>query len=267
LHDARPEGSAVIRLVRRRRGRVAMHMELIVRFEYGAIVPWVSRVEDGRLRMVAGPDELVLAAPVETYGEDLRTVADFTVEEGKTLGFALSWTPSHRPLPARFDATAAVDDIARRWSRWSSTYKPEGEWSDAVGRSLITLKAFRHFETGGIVAAATTSLPEERGGTRNCDYRYCWLRDATFTLYALLTAGYTEEARAWRQWLVRAVAGSPSQMQIMYGVAGERRLTEFTVGWLTGYGGAAPVRTGDAGANQRQLDVYGEVLDCLYQSR
>jgi GH15 family glucan-1,4-alpha-glucosidase len=263
----RPEGSAVIRMVHGRRGRVAMHMELIVRFEYGALVPWVSRVDDGRLRMVAGPDQLVLAAPVETRGEDLKTVADFSVEEGQTLGFTLSWASSYRPLPSAFDAAAAADEIARSWSNWSSTYKPEGEWADAVCRSLITLKAFSHFETGGIVAAATTSLPEELGGARNWDYRYCWLRDATFTLYALQTAGFTEEAKAWRQWLVRAVAGTPSQMQIMYGVAGERRLTEFTVGWLHGYGGAAPVRIGNAAAGQRQLDVYGEVLDSFYQSR
>jgi GH15 family glucan-1,4-alpha-glucosidase len=170
-------------------------------------------------------------------------------------------------LPAASDAAAAVGEIARSWSAWSSTYKPEGEWSEAVVRSLITLKAFSHFETGGIVAAATSSLPEKLGGTRNWDYRYCWLRDATFTLYALLTAGFTEEAKAWRQWLVRAIAGSPSQMQVMYGVAGERRLTEFTIGWLPGQGGSAPVRIGNAAANQRQLDVYGEVLDSLYQSR
>jgi GH15 family glucan-1,4-alpha-glucosidase len=263
----RPEGPAVIRLVRGLRGRVAMRMELVVRFEYGALVPWVSRVEDGSLSMVAGPDRLLLAAPVETRGEGLMTVADFFAEEGQTLGFTLSWTPSYRPLPDGFDAAAATDDVARSWTEWSSTYKPEGEWSDSVLRSLITLKAFSHHETGGIVAAATTSLPEGLGGTRNWDYRYCWLRDATFTLYALLTAGFTEEARAWREWLVRAVAGSASQMQIMYGIAGERRLTEFTVDWLTGYGGAAPVRIGNAAAGQRQLDVYGEVLDSFYQSR
>jgi GH15 family glucan-1,4-alpha-glucosidase len=261
------EGAAVIRLVHGLVGKVALRMELIVRFEYGAVVPWVWRLEDGRLCMVAGPDRLVLETAVETHGEDLKTVADFTVESGHTLAFSLSWSPSYRPVPPPFDASAAVDRVAKNWVAWSSNCKDAGEWSEPVLRSLITLKALTHHETGGIVAAGTTSLPERLSGERNWDYRYCWLRDATFTLFALLTSGFTEEAKAWREWLVRAVAGSPVQMQVLYGVAGERRLTELVIDWLPGYEGAAPVRIGNAAAGQRQLDVYGEVLDSLYQSR
>jgi GH15 family glucan-1,4-alpha-glucosidase len=266
----RREGCAdLVRLLRGERGRVAMQMEMAVRFEYGSIVPWVRKLEDGRLTAVAGPDRLTLACPVETHGENMRTVAEFGIGAGEEIAFTLTWSPSFRPVPAPADAADTIEQAAAGWRDWSCSYKTEGSgaWSDAVLRSLITLKALTHFETGGIVAAATTSLPEQLGGPRNWDYRFCWLRDATLTLYALLNSGFRDEAAAWRDWLLRAVAGAPAQMQIMYGIAGERRLTEYEVRWLPGYEGAAPVRIGNAASDQLQLDVYGEVLDCLYQAR
>ena len=259
--------SEIARLVRGVRGRVAMRTELVARFEYGSVVPWVSRQDDGRLALVAGPNRLLLDSPIELRGEDMRTRGDFAVAAGEEVGFTLSWSLSYRPPPSLLAAADAIADCDAFWAEWRQVFKPEGEWSDAVLRSLITLKALAHHETGGIVAAPTTSLPEQLGGPRNWDYRYCWLRDATFTLYALIHAGFLGEAQAWRGWLVRAVAGNPDDLQIMYGVAGERRLTEFEVPWLPGHAGSRPVRIGNAAAGQIQLDVYGEVLDALYVAR
>ena len=276
-----PDGAAVVidfmsrrdgvcdlmRIVRGVRGRVALHTEIVVRFDYGSVVPWVSRRDDGRLHFVAGPDRLTLATPVELHGEGLRTVGDFEVAQGEELAFTLTWQASWREdLPAP-DAADALVQVVSKWQAWSSRLPQGDEVSEAMRRSLVTLKALAHWQTGGIVAAATTSLPEKIGGVRNWDYRFCWLRDATFTLYALLELGFVDEAEAWRAWLVRAVAGSPEDLQIMYGVAGERRLDEYEVPWLPGYENSAPVRIGNAAAGQVQLDVYGEVLDALYVAR
>jgi GH15 family glucan-1,4-alpha-glucosidase len=241
-------------------------MQLVIRFDYGSIVPWVRRV-DGGIRAVAGPDTLLLRTPASLHGENLTTVAEFSVAEGQRMPFELTWHPSHQPMPSALDAEAAVDHTEAWWTEWSSRCTYRGPWRDAVVRSLVTLKAMTYAPTGGIVAAATTSLPEQLGGVRNWDYRFCWLRDATFTLYALMMGGYTEEARAWREWLLRAVAGAPPQIQIMYGLAGERRLTELELGWLPGYEGAAPVRIGNAAHGQLQLDIYGEVMDALHVAR
>ncbi|MGH9001333.1 MAG: glycoside hydrolase family 15 protein [Acidimicrobiia bacterium] len=258
----------VVRVVEGLSGRVRMDMELVARFDYGRAVPWVRR-EGGRLSAVAGPDGLVLDTPVETRGEDLTTRASFDVAAGQRVPFVLEWHPSHQRPDPPVDADAAVDDTARWWSEWASRCRwvGGGHWEDAVRRSLLTLKALTYAPTGGIVAAATTSLPEWIGGVRNWDYRYCWLRDATFTLYALMLAGYQAEAAAWRDWLLRAVAGAPAEMQIMYGVAGERRLPELELTWLGGYEGSRPVRVGNAAVTQVQLDVYGEVMDALHQAR
>ena len=257
----------VYRLVRGTRGRVSMQMELVIRFEYGSVVPWVTRLDDGRLRAVAGPEQLILATPAPLRGEDLKTFSEFTVAEGEEIPFCLTWSPSFQKSPAPHDIGPAIAHVAHSWEHWATAHKPNGPWSEAVLRSLITLKALTHHATGGIIAAPTTSLPEQLGGPRNWDYRFCWLRDSTFTLYALLHAGFYEEAKAWREWLLRAGAGSPSQMQIMYGVAGERRLPEYELDWLPGYENSAPVRVGNAASEQLQLDVYGEVLDSLYQAR
>jgi GH15 family glucan-1,4-alpha-glucosidase len=257
----------IVRLVRGISGTVAMRMELVVRFDYGSVVPWVSRRSGGGLELVAGPDRLVLDTEVALFGENMRTTAEFEVQQGEEIGFTLTWSPSFRPIPVRLDANAALSEVEGFWKQWSSRFQPMGEWDGAVLRSLLTLKALAHFETGGIVAAATTSLPEQIGGPRNWDYRFCWLRDATLTLYALMQSGFLDEAQAWREWLVRAVAGSPEQLQIMYGVAGERRLTEYEITWLPGYENSAPVRVGNAAHEQRQLDVYGEVIDALYVGR
>jgi len=257
----------LMRLVRGVRGRVAMRTEIVVRFDYGSVVPWVSRQDDGRLHFTAGPDRLTLATSVELRGEDMRTLGDFEVAQGDEVSFTLTWQPSWRDdLPAP-DAADALDQVVAQWEAWSSKLPQGDEVSEAMRRSLVTLKALAHWQTGGIVAAATTSLPEKIGGTRNWDYRFCWLRDATFTLYALLSLGFIEEAEAWRAWLVRAVAGGYDDLQIMYGVAGERRLAEYEVPWLPGYEGSAPVRVGNAAAGQVQLDVYGEVLDAMYVAR
>jgi GH15 family glucan-1,4-alpha-glucosidase len=266
----RRDGCAdLVRLVRGERGRMELRMELVIRCEYGSIIPWVRRLGDGRHTAVAGPDRLTLAIPVKTRGENLRTVAEFAIDAGEEIPFALTWSPSFRMIPDSADAASTIEEASAGWQEWAKSHKSEGsgEWSAAVLRSLITLKALAHRETGGIVAAATTSLPEQLGGPRNWDYRFCWLRDGTLTLYALLNSGFLDEAAAWRDWLLRAVAGSPVQMQIMYGIAGERRLTEYEVPWLRGYEDAAPVRIGNAAADQFQLDVYGEVLDALYQAR
>jgi GH15 family glucan-1,4-alpha-glucosidase len=259
--------SDLVRIVRGLYGTVAMCSELVVRFEYGSVVPWVSRQEDRRLELTAGADRLILETRVPLRGANLRTIGEFVVAAGDEVAFTLSWSPSYRPIPPPFRATDALAEAELFWSHWAAPIKRAGEWSEAVVRSLLTLKALSHRETGGIVAAGTTSLPEKIGGTRNWDYRFCWLRDATFTLYALLEAGFLGEARAWRQWLLRAVAGSPEDLQIMYGVAGERRLVEYDVPWLSGFEGSAPVRIGNAAAGQVQLDVYGEVLDALYVAR
>ena len=263
----RGQASDIVRLVIGRGGRVAMRTELVMRLEYGSVVPWVRRAEDGSLRAVAGPDMLALWTTAPVRGEDMRTVGDFVVAEGARVPFTLARSPSHLPPPPPIDPEAALADTEAFWRAWSGRCEPAGEWSGAVRRSLVTLKALTYRPTGGIVAAATTSLPEQLGGTRNWDYRFCWVRDATLTLLALMNAGYYEEAGAWRDWLLRAVAGSPAQMQIMYGIAGERRLAEWEVPWLPGYEGSRPVRVGNAAHGQLQLDVHGEVMDALHQAR
>jgi GH15 family glucan-1,4-alpha-glucosidase len=258
--------SHVVRLVKGVRGRVAMRTEFVIRFGYGAIVPWVTRRSELTLRAIAGPEKVVLRTRVPLHGEDMKTVGDFEVTEGETATFMLSYGPSHLPDPHPIDPEAALEDTETYWREWASQCRQVGEWSQAVRRSLITLKALIYEPTGGIVAAPTTSLPEQLGGIRNWDYRFCWLRDATLTLLAFMNAGYYEEARAWRDWLLRAVAGAPEQTQIMYGIGGERRLTEYTLDWLPGYENSAPVRIGNAAHDQLQIDVYGEVCDALYQA-
>jgi GH15 family glucan-1,4-alpha-glucosidase len=265
-----PRGNAsdVVRLVRGVSGKVKMRTELIIRFGFGADVPWVKKSEDGTaLLAICGPDMTVLRTPVETRGEDLTTVADFEVEEGQSVPFVLTYGPSHLPVPAPINPAYALQDTENFWTEWSSRCCYEGFGRDLVVRSLITLKALTYAPSGGIVAAPTTSLPEKLGGQRNWDYRFCWLRDATFTLLALMNSGYTEEAVAWHNWLLRAAAGSPANMQIMYGIMGQRRLMEWEAGWLPGYEGAQPVRVGNAAHVQLQLDVYGELVDAFHQSR
>jgi GH15 family glucan-1,4-alpha-glucosidase len=256
----------LIRIVEGVRGNVRMQLELIIRFDYGSIVPWVRKME-GHLRAIAGPDALSLWTTVPTYGKDLTTRADFFVREGDRTSFLLMWHPSHTASPEPFDTSVALDQTERWWREWSARCTYEGPWREQVQRSLITLKALTYEPTGGIVAAPTTSLPERIGGVRNWDYRYCWLRDATYTLYALMIGGYTEEAAAWRNWLLRAVAGDPSTLHIMYGLNGERRLPELELPWLPGYENSRPVRIGNAAVNQLQLDVYGEVMDALHLAR
>ena len=263
-----PESRAVdvVRLVEGIAGRVVMHMDLVIRFDYGSIVPWVTRDDDG-IRAIAGPDMLHLHTPVPIESRALTSIADFEVHAGQRVPFVMTFHPSHREEPAPIDAASTIAATLEWWSRWSALSTYSGRYAEAVQRSLIVLKALTYAPTGGIVAAPTTSLPETIGGVRNWDYRYCWLRDAAITLYTLLLAGYTEEAKAWREWLLRAVAGSPSQIQIMYGIAGERRLTEFELPWLPGYEGSRPVRVGNAAHSQLQLDVYGEILDAMHQCR
>jgi GH15 family glucan-1,4-alpha-glucosidase len=264
-----PRGNAsdVVRLVRGVTGKVKLKMELVIRFGFGADIPWVKRTEDGALLAICGQDMTVLRTPVETRGEDLTTVAEFEVSAGETNPFVLTYGPSHLPLPEPINPAQALEDTEAFWTDWCSRCTYEGENRDLVMRSLITLKALTYAPTGGIVAAPTTSLPEKLGGARNWDYRFCWLRDATFTLLALVNSGYTEEASAWYNWLLRAVAGSPANMQIMYGIMGQRRLLEWEAGWLPGYEGAQPVRVGNAAHAQLQLDVYGELIDAFHQSR
>ncbi len=244
-----------------------MRTELIIRFDYGAIVPWVTRMADDVLRAIAGPDMVTLRTPVELRGENLTTQGEFTVVAGQTVPFVLTYVASHLPLPDAIDPKTALDETAAFCGGWTKRRASAGEFDEAVGRSLITLKALTYLPTGGIVAAPTTSLPEQLGGARNWDYRYCWLRDATLTLLALMNAGYYDEAKSWRDWLLRAAAGSPSQIQIMYGVGGERRLAEWQIPSLSGYAGSRPVRIGNAAADQLQLDVFGEVMDALHQAR
>ena len=262
----RTDAPDLIRIVEGVSGEVPVRMDLTIRFDYGAVVPWVRRTGDG-IRATAGPETLYLRTPVEVQGEALHTTASFTVKAGERVPFELVWSETHRAAPAPRDPEAELRHTEDSWHAWSAHCAYAGEWREAVHRSLITLKALTYAPTGGIVAAATTSLPEHLGGVRNWDYRYCWLRDATFTLLALIDSGYTAEAAAWREWLVNAVAGTPSSLQIMYGVGGERRLTELTLDWLPGYEGSAPVRIGNAAWRQHQLDVYGEVMDALHVAR
>jgi GH15 family glucan-1,4-alpha-glucosidase len=256
----------LVRIVEGKRGQLRMRMELIIRFDYGSIVPWVQRIEGG-ISAIAGPERLLLITPVPLRGEGLTTVADFVISAGQRESFTLMWRPSHEPMPLPIDPWYAVLGTEKWWRDWSDRCSYRGEWRDEVVRSLITLKALTYAPTGGIVAAATTSLPECLGGVRNWDYRFCWLRDATFTLFALMNTGYLEEAEAWRGWLLRSIAGNPAETQILYGLAGERRLQELELDWLAGYEGSRPVRTGNAASKQFQLDVYGEVLDALYHAR
>ncbi len=256
----------VVRIVVGVKGTVRMKMEMTLRFDYGSIVPWVSRHRH-LLKAVAGPDSVYLETAIELQGVGFSTVADFTVTEGQEVPFTLTWRASHDPPPRPLITERALSETERWWKKWSARCTYQGPWRDAVIRSLITLKALTYAPTGGIVAAPTTSLPELLGGVRNWDYRYCWIRDATFTLYALLMAGYHSEAKAWREWLLRAVAGKPSDLQIMYGLGGERRLPELELNWLPGYEASTPVHVGNAASQQFQLDVYGEIMDTLHQAR
>ncbi len=256
----------VLRIVEGLSGHVAMHMELIIRFDYGSVIPWVQRLDD-TLLVIAGPDRLELRSSVAVHSENMKTMAEFRVSKGEQMSFSLNYRPSYEATQPPVDAQQALTETESGWRKWSERCTYQGRWHDAVVRSLITLKALTYAPTGGIVAAPTTSLPEQQGGVRNWDYRYCWLRDSTFTLNALLLAGYHEEAVAWREWLLRAIAGSPEDLRILYSVTGERRLDEYEVDWLPGYRGAAPVRLGNAASKQFQLDVYGEVMDTLHLAR
>ncbi len=259
--------SDLVRIVVGQEGSVQMRSELVLRFGYGAIVPWVTLLDDGALRAIAGPDMVVLRTDVPQRGLGLRTESEFVVSAGETVPFVLTWSPSYKPQPDAVDPLQALELTESFWLDWSSRCTYQGEWREAVMRSLLTLKALTFRPTGGIVAAATTSLPEELGGTRNWDYRVCWLRDATLTLLALMDGGYYEEAQAWRDWLLRAAAGSPDQVQIMYGLRGERQLLEWEVPWLPGYEHSTPVRIGNAAHSQLQIDVFGEVMDALHSAR
>ena len=253
------DGFNLVRIVAGRSGRVVFQTELVVRFNYGASVPWVNRLADDTINAIAGPERLVLRTPATLYGEDLKTVGELTVEAGESVPFVLSYGASFQEPPPPIDPFDALERTESFWCEWSNRCPDVGPWTEAVKRSLITLKALTYAPTGGIVAAATTSLPERLGGVRNWDYRYCWLRDATFTLLAFMSLGYYDEARAWRDWLSRSIAGSPRQVQIMYGVAGERWLPELIIQWLPGYEKSAPVRIGNDASRQLQLDVFGEL--------
>jgi GH15 family glucan-1,4-alpha-glucosidase len=262
----RVEQPELIRIVTGKRGKVPMHMELTLRCDYGSLVPWVRRTDRG-LRALAGPDGIVVDTHVAMHGRDLKTYAEFTVAEGHKVPFVMQWFPSHRTEPPMIDPARRLAETDKWWRDWSTRCCADEPWADAVQRSLITLKALIYAPTGGIVAAPTTSVPEQLGGVRNWDYRYCWLRDASLTLFSLMRSGYSEEAGAWRNWLLRAVAGQPSQVNIMYGIAGERRLTEIELPWLSGYEGAKPVRVGNAAHSQFQLDVFGELMAALHLAR
>ncbi|HYP17126.1 MAG TPA: glycoside hydrolase family 15 protein, partial [Opitutus sp.] len=269
ITDCMPVSDAahdVVRVVEGVHGRVEMTMRLIIRMNYGRTIPWVRHV-DGGIVAIAGPDALMLRTEVDTHGEGLTTAARFHVGAGERRKFVLTWYRSHLAPPEEIDACEAVARTERYWREWAERCTYTGEWRDAVLRSLITLKGLTFAPTGGILAAATTSLPELVGGVRNWDYRFCWLRDATFTLYSLMEAGYTEEAVAWSDWLLRAVAGDPAQLQIMYGAAGERTMRELELPHLRGYENSRPVRIGNAAATQFQLDVYGEVMDAMHLAR
>jgi GH15 family glucan-1,4-alpha-glucosidase len=263
-----PRGRApdIVRIVEGLRDTVAMRSELVIRFDFGNVVPWVRRVEDC-LVAVAGPDALAFRTPVEHRGEDLTTVAEFELREGERIPFVLTWYPSHEGLPNVVDAEVALRETEAYWHDWAGRCEHHGDYHDEIHESLLVLKAMTFEPTGGIVAAPTTSLPEWIGGPRNWDYRFCWLRDATLTLLSMLSCGYRTEAEHWRQWLLRAIAGEPDDVQIMYGLAGERRLDERELDWLPGFAGSRPVRVGNAASKQLQLDVYGEVIEALYQTR
>lgn len=261
--------SEIVRIVVGKRGRVDMRMEAAFRFDYGRIVPWVSRIEDGKiegglLRAVAGPHSAILKSPVPTHGENFTTVAEFSVGEGERVPFVLAHEASHLPPPRICDPEQALDETGAYWSEWSGRCHYDGPWKEAVTRSLITVKALTYRPTGGIVAAPTTSLPEQFGSTRNWDYRFCWLRDATFTLLSLINAGYRNEAESWCDWLLRAVAGAASQIQPLYGIGGEHRNDEVELDWLPGFGGSRPVRIGNGAYSQLQVDVFGNVMDALH---
>jgi GH15 family glucan-1,4-alpha-glucosidase len=260
------DGADLVRIVVGRSGRLDFRTEYVARFNYGATVPWVRRLYDGAISAVAGPERLVLRGQIPLYGEDLKTVGDFAVEEGQSVAFVLSYGASFQAPPSAIDPFESLERTEAFWREWSDRCPDVGPWTEAVKRSLITLKALTYAPTGGIVAAATTSLPEQLGGVRNWDYRYCWLRDATFTILALMKLGYQKEAGAWRDWLIRAVAGSPHQVQIMYGVGGERWLPELVLPWLKGYGDSSPVRIGNAASDQMQIDVFGEIGDAMFQA-
>jgi GH15 family glucan-1,4-alpha-glucosidase len=263
-----PLNHSIVRRVEGRRGRMAMHMELTLRFEYGSVTPWVTRLPDGQgLQAVAGPNRVALRTKVEVRGEDKSSVAAFDVGAGETETFVMTWGRSHEPTPPEIAPEAALEATYAFWSEWAARCTYRGRSCEAVMRSLLTLKALSFTPTGAIVAAPTTSLPEQLGGSRNWDYRYCWLRDSTLTLIALITGGYLDEAQAWVAWLHRAAAGDPAQVQIMYGLGGERRLLEWTVPWLPGYQGASPVRVGNAASGQLHLDTYGEVMGALSVGR
>ena len=263
----RGKASDIVRLVSGVSGEVAMGMELVLRFGYGATVPWVTRLHGDALCAIAGPDMAILRSGAEIRGEDMTTVAQFTVREGQTLPFVLTYGPSHEPPPEEIDPHRALEDTRQFWTDWASSLNVDGPYAEAIKRSLLTLKALTYAPTGGLIAAPTTSLPEQFGGARNWDYRYCWIRDATLTLLAFINAGRLEEARAWADWLHRAAAGDPADMRIMYGIGGERRLMEWEAGWLAGYEGSKPVRIGNAAHEQFQLDVYGELMDVFHQGR
>ena len=256
----------VIRIVEGVKGEVEMELHLVIRFDYGMTIPWVKRSDEG-LVAVAGPNALVLRSDVPTHGEDFSTVSNFTVKEGERKTFVLTWYPSHEALPKEIDAMESLRSTEKHWLEWAARCTYRGEYREAVVRSLLTLKGLTYLPTGGIMAALTTSLPEKLGGVRNWDYRFCWLRDATFTLYSLMQSGYTQEAADWSNWLLRAVAGDPAQLQIMYGAAGERRLTEVQLTHLCGYENSTPIRIGNAASEQLQLDVYGEVMDAMHLAR
>jgi len=257
----------IVRIVEGLDGSVEMRTELVIRFDYGSVIPWVRRLDDATLVALGGPDGLMLRTPVDLEPDEMTHTAEFIVRKGERVPFALTWFPSHEELPRPIDPEQALADTEQFWREWMNECAYEGAYAAAVRTSLVVLKALTYLPTGGIVAAPTTSLPEQIGGVRNWDYRYCWLRDATFTLYALMNAGYTDEARAWRSWLLRAVAGDPAKAQILYGVGGQRRIAESELGWLPGYAGSSPVRIGNAAHEQFQLDVYGEVMDALHQAR
>jgi GH15 family glucan-1,4-alpha-glucosidase len=263
----RTDGSHLVRMVVGERGKLNMRTELVIRFGYGSTVPWVTRTDDQTLEGLAGPDTVLVRSDIHLRGENFKTVGDFIVEAGETASFVLTYVPLDTPMPKPIDPEEMLASTERYWTRWAAKSKIGGPWKDAVTRSLITLKALTYDPTGGMVAAVTTSLPEQIGSERNWDYRFCWLRDATLTLLALMNAGYYEEANKWRGWLLRAVAGSPSQMQIMYGIGGERRLTEWVADWLPGYEASRPVRIGNAAHDQLQLDVFGEMMDAMHQAR
>jgi GH15 family glucan-1,4-alpha-glucosidase len=264
-----PRGEApdIVRIVEGVEGSVEMRTELVIRLDYGSVIPWVRRLDSQSLLAVGGPDGLVLRTPVELRPDGMTHAAEFLVREGERVPFVLTWFPAHQDLPDAVNAEDALGDTESFWREWLAGCRYDGDYPEPVRRSLIALKALTYAPTGGIVAAPTTSLPEQIGGVRNWDYRYCWLRDATFTLYALMNAGFTDEARAWRDWLLRAVAGDPAKAQILYGVGGQRRIAEYELDWLPGYAGSRPVRVGNAAHEQFQLDVYGEVIDVLHQAR